>query len=231
MQKKSENELGAREREIVQICDVENSVHAKMIVNDVEVVFQLDSGATINSMSLSLYKKVTGDHLLEKIKPCKKTLVMYDKSTIKQAGEITLHVVNPKNNDDFHVRFIIVKEAVRPILGCRAVQLMKLLTVNFSNISVVNAEPCNAVHVVNDFDYVFEGEIGTLEGNLGIMVDKTVPPVKLPCRRWPNPVKDKVRVEIERLEGLGVVEKVAPTEQQILKLSFKDLFADVFSTS
>ena len=211
--KKSENELGAREREIVQVCDVENSVHAKMIVNDVDVVFQLDSGATINSMSLSLYKKVTGDHLLEKIKPCKKTLVMYDKSTIKPAGEITLHVVNPKNNDDFHVRFIIVKEAVRPILGCRAVQLMKLLTVNFSNISVVNAEPCNAVHVVNDFDDVFEGEIGTLEGKLGIVVDKTVPPVKLPCRRWPNPVKEKVRVEIERLEGLGVVEKVKqPTD-------------------
>ena len=113
MQKKSESqsesESGAKEREIVQVCDVENSVHAKMIVNDVEVVFQLDSGATINSMSLSLYKKVTGDHTLEKIKPCIKTLVMYDKSTIKPVGEITLQVINPKNNDDFKVRFIIVR--------------------------------------------------------------------------------------------------------------------------
>ena len=209
----SESESGAREREIVQVCDVENSVHAKMIVNDVEVVFQLDSGATINSMSQSLYKKVTGDHTLEKIKPCIKTLVMYDKSTIKPVGEITLQVINPKNNDDFKVRFIIVREAVRPILGCRAVQLMKLLTVNFSNISVVNAEPCHVVNVVNDFVDVFEGEIGTLEGSLGLVVDKTVPPVKLPCRRWPNPVKEKVRVEIERLEGLGVVEKVTqPTD-------------------
>ena len=212
--KKSESETTcAREREIVQVCDVENSVHAKMIVNDVEVVFQLDSGATINSMSLSLYKKVTGDHALEKIMPCKKTLVMYDKSTIKPVGEITLQVINPKNNDEFKVRFIIVKEAVRPILGCRAVQLMKLLTVNFSNISVVNAEPVHVVNVVNDFDDVFEGEIGTLEGNLGLVIDKTVPSVKLPCRRWPNPVKEKVRVEIERLEGLGVVEKVTqPTD-------------------
>ena len=209
----SMKETSAKEREFVQVCDVENSVHARMVVNDVNVVFQLDSGATINSMSLALYKQITGDHNLEKIKPCQKTLVMYDKSTIKPVGEITMCVTNPKNNDGFKVRFIIVKEAVRPILGCRAVQLMGLLTVNFDNISVVNAQSCHVVNVVNEFHDVFEGEVGTLEGSLDLVIDKKIPPVKLPCRRWPNPVKEKVRHEIERLEGLGVVEKVTqPTD-------------------
>ena len=202
------------EREFVQSCDVENSVHARMIVNDVsEIVFQLDSGATINSMSERLYKQVSGDNLLKNVKDCAKTLVMYDKSTIKPLGEVVMHVKNPKTNDDFKVRFVLVKEAVRPILGCRAVQLMGLLTVNFSNISVVKTQSESLDVVVNEFSDVFEGELGELEGRLDIVLDEKIAPVKLPCRRWPSAVKDKVKDELNRLEGLGVVEKVdQPTD-------------------
>ena len=74
------------------------SVHAKMLVGqNVSETFQLDSGATINSISVDTYKKVTGDTQLTDLSESTKRLLLYDKSTVRPVGERILPVRNPKN--------------------------------------------------------------------------------------------------------------------------------------
>ncbi|KAK7110621.1 hypothetical protein V1264_014461 [Littorina saxatilis] len=190
----------------------EKSVHAKMLVGQdkTNVIFQLDSGATINSFSVDTYKTVTGDSKLTDLQRSDKRLLMYDKSVVKPLGERILSVKNPQNNSHYKVRFIVVEGKVKSILGCRAIQHMGLVTVNKENIAVITD---NQKTVISEFKDVFEGELGRLEGDLHLVVDPTVHPVKLPCRKWPSPVKEKVKGELERLQELGVVTPVnVPTD-------------------
>ena len=56
---------------------------------------------------------------------------------------------------------------------------------------------------------MFDGELGNLEGELDAVTDPDVAPVKLPCRIWPIAVREKVRVELDRLLALGAI---SPTD-------------------
>ncbi|KAK7090822.1 hypothetical protein V1264_010573 [Littorina saxatilis] len=183
-----------------------------MCINDVMVSFQLDSGATTNCLSESVYKTVTKDKQLRHVKKTDRRLLMYNGSEVRPAGETILRVVNPKNKEEYRVRFYIVREKTRPILGFRALQYMKLMTVNVENIAVAT-DRHDDKHVLTEFHDVFEGELGTLEGELHLVTDPKVPPVKLPCRKWPAPVKQQVKEELDRLLELGVIAPVnTPTD-------------------
>ena len=59
---------------------------------------------------------------------------------------------------------------------------------------------------------MFEG-IGELEGYHHIVIDKSVNPVIHHPRRVPIALRDKLKAEIDRMEKLGIVQKVEqPTE-------------------
>ena len=67
--------------------------------------------------------------------------------------------------------------------------------------------------MISGFDDVFKGELGTLPGELHVELDKEVPNVKLPCRKWPLQVREQVKEELDRLEKLEVIQKVdTPTD-------------------
>ncbi|KAK7105846.1 hypothetical protein V1264_017174 [Littorina saxatilis] len=197
---------------VLSVDDVDKSVHAKMLVGHDRVTtsLQLDSGATINSLSVETYKTVTGDVALTKLTKSNKRLLMYDNRPVTPLGERILPVVNPKNGKSYKVRFVVVNAKVKDILGCRASQHMQLITVNVENISAIGT---GDKHVLTGFDDVFKGEVGALDGKLTFETDPSVPPVKLPCRQWPIAVKEKVKAEIDRLLELGVLVPVnTPTD-------------------
>ena len=186
-----------------------NAIFANMLINDVQLSFQLDSGATTNCMSSKDYIKATNDKELTKLTKTDKKLHMYNGTEVRPLGEKILNVINPKNDKKYKVRFYILEGNFRPILGLRAVEYMKLFTINVENIAHVKEDK----DVINDFKDVFQGEIGTLPGDLHIEVDQTVPTVKLPCRKWPLQVREQVKEELGRLENLEVIGKVdTPTD-------------------
>ncbi|KAK7095117.1 hypothetical protein V1264_002767 [Littorina saxatilis] len=193
--------------DVLHVGGSENAVHAKMMINKVEVSFQLDSGASTNCMSTSTYTKVTGDKTLKSLDRSNKKLRMYDEREVRPLGEKIMKVTNPKNKQVYKVRFQVVQGESKPILGFRAVQAMELIKVVTENIAVVDQS------VLGQFDDVFEGELGDLQGVLHIQTDSTVSPVKLPCRKWPLAIRDKVKKELDRLQALGVITPVhSPTD-------------------
>ena len=63
------------------------------------------------------------------------------------------------------------------------------------------------------YNDVFDGELGRMPGVERLEVDKSIRPVKMPLRRVPLSVQDRLEGELDRLEQLGVFEKVnQPTE-------------------
>lgn len=114
-----------------------NKLLATMILNGVEVKFQLDSGATVNLMPEEIYKRVYGEESMASLDKTDVTLVMYNKAEEKPVGKKRVRVINPKNGKKYSVEFIVTKGSCKPLLGARATQQMHLISVIRKNILAV----------------------------------------------------------------------------------------------
>ena len=180
------------------------AVYARMLVRQQPVQFQVDCGASANILPL---KYAEG----EELDSCSQTLVMWNGTKVTPVGSCALPVVNPKTNEKYKVRFLVVKEDLTPLLGLNATQKMKLLTVHKENfINVV--ENANDDLTANYAD-VFNKGLGTLPGKVRLQVDPDCKPVILPARKVPVSVREKFKEELQRLERLKVITPVdEPTE-------------------
>ena len=170
-------------------------MYARMLVRQQPVQFQVDCGASANILPL---KYAEG----EELDSCSQTLVMWNGTKVTPVGSCALPVVNPKTNEKYKVRFLVVKEDLTP-----ATQKMKLLTVhneNFINV-VENAN--------DDLTANYAKGLGTLPGKVRLQVDPDCKPVILPARKVPVSVLEKFKEELQRLERLKVITPVdEPTE-------------------
>ena len=88
-----------------------------MLVKESPVKFQVDCGASANILPL----KYVDD---EELAPCSETLVMWNGAKVEPVGSCVLPVNNPKNNDKYKVKFLVVKENLTPLLGLNATEKM-----------------------------------------------------------------------------------------------------------
>ena len=84
-------------------------------------------------------------------------------------GTCALPVVNPRNNAEYKVRFLIVKKNLTPLLGLNATGKMGFLTVQKENfVSVVeNLED----DLIVKYADVFDKRPGKLPGKVHLQVD------------------------------------------------------------
>ena len=101
-----------------------------------------------------------------------------------------------------------------PLIGSRVSQQMNLVTVHQENIQQVTTDTQNLTlnQVIEELGDVFKGQ-GCMEGKLHLEIDEIVTPVINPPRRVPFALKDKLKSELDRLEGIQIIRKVKePTE-------------------
>ena len=200
----SEEEL--EEINVVRIQAVkERAVFVKMLVKQQPILFQIYCGASANILTL----KYAED---EELAPCSQTLVMWYGTKVKPVGTCALKVVNPRNNEKFKVRFLVVNESLTPLLGLSATEKMKLLTIHKENfVNVV--ENVNSDQIDKYPADVFDKSLGTLPGKVHLQVDPDAKPVVLPARKIPVSVREKFKEELKRLESIKVIAPVdQPTE-------------------
>ena len=71
----------------------------------------------------------------------------------------------------------------------------------------------DAQYFLDSYKDVFNGELGCLAGAERLEVNPEVVPVKMPLRKVPISVQNRLEEEIRRLETLGVIEKITePTD-------------------
>ena len=97
-----------------------------MIVNDCDVSIHIDTGAQVNTIQQRFIRK---SRRIQKVSH----LRMWNKSTAKSLGEATLTVTNPVNNKTYDVTVVIVPNELDCLLCLKAVQELKLVTIDTNN--------------------------------------------------------------------------------------------------
>jgi hypothetical protein len=106
--------------------ELKSKVKAKMLVNDCEVNFQIDTGSEINTINSKFVKKSQRKKKIIRLR-------MWNKSTVNSLGEAELQVTNPLTGKQYGVKFIIVPNEFECLLGLKTVQKLNLVTINSEN--------------------------------------------------------------------------------------------------
>ena len=187
---------------------------ADLHINDHKVKVKLDTGSDCNAMSRATYDSISR----KPFQRSKARLVGYFGEAKKAIGKATITVCN-KNKYYVQV-FQIMEQNVTTVLGgptCEEMGLVKrVYTLNekpeSTKPSQVQMDKHNSEDILEQYQEVFSNGLGKLEGKHTIKVDLSVPAVVHAPRKIPFALRDKVRLELERMEK-GVIEKVTePTD-------------------
>lgn len=191
-----------------EICSVtgKNRIYAGIEIGDKVIRMQVDTGASCNVLPHSCLPSGT------EIMATKRNLITYSKSKLNVLGTAMMTIRNPRNNAQYTEEFVVVEDGFMPLLGAKTAQKMELLVIQHQNILQVestqlqNTDSLTEHEILSNYSDLFTG-LGKIEGKLHLEVDETVTPVVMPPRRVPIAVKGKLREELDRLEGLGVLTK------------------------
>ena len=166
-----------------------NSIIATLTVNDLDVKFQLDSAADVNTICQKHVRK-------QQVSPTNTRLNMWNKTDLKPLGETSLVVTNPCSNIQHEIKFVVVPNGFTNRLGLNTIQQLGFVTINNDSFMSKLTTP----------------QLGDL-GEATLRIDETVPPNILPCRKVPLAIQDDFKKELDRLvEKVVLVPVTEPTE-------------------
>ena len=180
------------------------AVYAKMIIEDQEVRFQLDSGASVNIIPEKYVTKTPITR--EPIKLC-----MWNGAALSSSGHCYLSITNPKNGDVCQLDFQVINANFTPILGLDAIEKLRLVQFNYDQF--INFIDDDAKDIFDKYSVVFDGRLGALPGCVHLHIRNDIKPRIQPARRIPFALDEKFRKELDKMVEMGVVTKVdEPTE-------------------
>lgn len=179
-----------------------NNWTTSVLINNIELKFKLDTGATCNCLPYKIYEEL--GFKKEDIKADGVSIVTYSNDKIKTLGSVVLKC--NINGLDGNVKFVIVEQASAPILGLNACKKLNLLQ-KVDNVSVSDKNS-----LINNNKTVFEGT-GKIPYHYKIVLKKDATPFVSSCRRVPETVKPKLKLALDSLEKNGIICKMEqPTE-------------------
>ena len=168
------------------------------------IKFQLDTGASCSTMTVSDYQKITS----EAPRQSNARLRLYDGTVINPVGCATFQCKAKDTRKKIH--FEIVREAPMSLLSANACAALKLITFNEQLVCQVTSstvKPLTKDEVLTSYADVFKG-LGKLPGNYHIAMDHQVQPVQNNPRRVPVPVRKSLEDKLRELTEQGILEKV-----------------------
>ena len=165
---------------------------ATLILNDKSVSFKLDTGAECNVISKEVYNSVS-KHPPQKTRT---KLVAFGGHKLNPCGKA--HLLSEYKGRYRVLEFMIVDGSVQNVLGKKSCSELKLVK------RVDAIERC----ITDDYADVFRG-LGCVKGiTHHIKLDENAKPVVHPPRRVPVTLRSRVKDELDRMEVLGVAERV-----------------------
>ncbi len=170
-----------------------------MELNDRNVKFHVDCGATVNVVSQKYVSK-------EPFEKSDTKLTMYNKTTLKPLGKCRIIMRNPANGKKYNVLFEVVKEDLTPLLSRRVAEQMKLITVNYDEFMQIHSIDQESPVFLAQYKSVFKDNVvGQLPGKVHLKIDSDAKPVQCPPRRVPITVKPDLEKGLENLVNLGIL--------------------------
>lgn len=155
----------------------------------------LDTGATTNVIDMKTYSNLISKPKLEKYSG--RAFGYGSKVPISVVGKFKAQITS--NNLTITREFLVVDSAKTCILGEEACQYLGL---------VVILNQIKATDIFERFDKVFTKRIGKYKGaQMRIHINYDIKPIKEKLRRVCFNQREKVEIEINRLEKEGIIEK------------------------
>lgn len=162
-------------------------------VNKRVLSFKLDTGAECNVSSYKDFRAVAGKSVTMRKSNC--VLVAYSGHKMEPKGKVKL-ICQFKDNEA-EIEFQIIEKDSPGILGRSACRELGLVKRDYKVDCEENTD------ILKKYDDVFNG-LGCVPGVHHIKIDLTVSPVICPPRKVPVALKDKMKMELNRMESLGV---------------------------
>ena len=181
------------------VADLEWTAHLQ--TNGTLVKYKLDTGSQVNLLPKSVYLRLRSKPQLH---PANIKLTAYNGTSIPVARKCILYLTNHDHNS-IPTLFIIAETNSVPIIGLTTCKKLNLIT----RVMTVECKYSDFIHEYSDCS----GKIGSLSKLLHLTVDPTFPPVIQAPRKIPFALRNKLKVELDRMERLGVICKVdGPTD-------------------
>ncbi|KAK3769869.1 hypothetical protein RRG08_036917 [Elysia crispata] len=181
---------------------ITKEVKCRMKAGQQDVIFLIDTGATVNILPQHLVKR-------EDIRPTIKRLTQYNGETLKTARVVRTDLYNPKMKREYETEFVVLKGDYQPVLGAKTAVELGLIDINTNKFDRVSLVTKKGENLVREFHVVFsEDKIGTLPGVQHLKTDEQVLPVIQPSRRIPISIRSRLKAELQKMEKQGVIAKV-----------------------
>jgi len=208
-----------------RVFTVKPDFHATILVESVRVNFLVDTGASVNILTLrtfnELSKRLKEKPILQKTKTKVTTYGSSSNSFLKVLG--TVEFVVETKNKLCCAKFHVIDTTHKNLLSGETALLLNILTFekpvfnvqkesddNGSSLAEKNSVPESLANMIDCFrETVFNNTVGKLKDyEVKLHIDKNVTPVAQRERRIPFAFREKVNKELERLERAGIIEDV-----------------------
>jgi len=170
-------------------------IKCKMLVDGQEVIFQIDTGASVNMLPKKFAHEIG-------LQPNHSILKMWDGTTFTPKNKCRKSLKNPRTKKKYSVEFVVFEDDCQPLLGLKASQAMGLITVEEQQFERV------ATVMKDAHSKVFRPGLGSLPGVQKLHVRSDMQPTIMANRRVPIAVRPKLKAELKRMTDLGVITPV-----------------------
>ncbi|XP_033731758.1 uncharacterized protein K02A2.6-like [Pecten maximus] len=173
-------------------------------VNGNIIPLKLDTGADVNVLPMIEFEKLPSRSRLRSRSDVR--LKAYNAGAIPVSGQVILTISH--KGHDYKTMFTVSPENVKPILGrksCETLGLIKLvLAVEQEH---KNIEPLDKSTVETEYSDLFTG-LGCLPDKVKIELKSDAEPVVEACRKIPFALHDQLKVELDYMEKINVIQKI-----------------------
>ncbi|VDH91520.1 Hypothetical predicted protein [Mytilus galloprovincialis] len=173
-------------------------------VNECEIAMEIDTGASVSIMSEDTYKEYKSKFRIE---PTSAKLRTYMGEQIPVIGRAIVNVNYKK--ESAKLPLLIVKRKGPNLLGRDWLNKLQLDWKDIFSVVGSDNQSSDLNVILEANKEVFKDELGTVKGmKAKIYVDESAVPKYFKARPLPYALKDKVEMELERLEKEGQIQQV-----------------------
>ncbi|XP_031570808.1 uncharacterized protein K02A2.6-like [Actinia tenebrosa] len=191
----------------IQSDSVTPPLHVDVIVDDVQMKFQLDTGAGVSLINQTDFVRHFGNTPLD---PASVKLRSYTGNKLTVVGEKLVNVA--VGDQSARLPLKVVEGNGPPLFGRDWLQEIRVPWKKIFNVDIVK-QPPELDSLLAEYDELFNSELGCLKGvEAHIDIEEGATPQFCKARPLPFAMKKKVEDALQKLESQGVIEKVVHSD-------------------
>jgi len=190
-----------------------SEIYCAMEINGEPVEIKIDTGAKCNVITLDIFKRISRNEKINKMKPVQ--LVAYGGDTLTTQGSVKpeVHLQSMSCNLEFH----IIDKPVTPLLGLTDSLSLNLIQLHGVVHEVNNTDAfCAAIR--DEYKDLFQGDLGKIPVVYKMRLDANVTPVIRPSCRIPLAMEESVKRELDRMVKIRAITPVSEATEWVSQM-------------